>query len=581
MSEDFKNKAHSQEIQESFLSLRKPSNTEDEKFISGISSSYEAAKLRSASKTGKPENFHSPVKFSWSAFWKSLIYENLPPVVFSPLAALIMEGSMSRAWHVMNNRGLLAVSTKHHPLLFIIQSWLIIYPASWLMNIGLFLALFSDIQVIANIDPFHMILAYLLLFMRRLIIATKYGYFRPEDLERLCLPAPDWDNDKTIRRLVGQGWLRPYNFPGIIEDELTVAMDENDTCLQAIPLEFDDETSKQLRNEPFHPLFPPKTSATDENQIASGFILHKILKSVYDFRTFKFFEVVMYSTIMIMVVTPFLSKFLYGGMLFGETIQEKIISSATLIGFANGFQLLMFGLVCSIDYERRFKTANKLGQMVAYPGLAFAELMRSSGDLKKNSVYLDLQKRLNVFGWMNIRKVMRSFGEAFFLRVQGYTSILVLYSLLCVAVLNIIIWTEMRHHISTIYVIVAIGFLISSISLFSIYKAIKLQSLSAEHRDFVRNEIFIIEEEIWELKLKGEHDDRITDLQSAKALLEQVDESINYKELIYKPTTILGYPAHNGVIGSILGLVLTGFLFAVQGFVSTGIEYDASGWFLF
>ena len=45
--------------------------------------------------------------------------------------------------------------------------------------------------------------------------------------------------------MVGQGWLRPYNFPGIIEDELTVAMDENDTCLQAIPLEFDDETSKQ------------------------------------------------------------------------------------------------------------------------------------------------------------------------------------------------------------------------------------------------------------------------------------------------------------------------------------------------
>ena len=50
MSEDFKNKTHSQEIQESFLSLRKPSNTEDEKFISGISSSYEAVKLRSASK---------------------------------------------------------------------------------------------------------------------------------------------------------------------------------------------------------------------------------------------------------------------------------------------------------------------------------------------------------------------------------------------------------------------------------------------------------------------------------------------------------------------------------------------------
>tara|TARA_B100000902_G_scaffold308952_1_gene298255 strand:- start:3431 stop:3634 length:204 start_codon:yes stop_codon:yes gene_type:complete len=55
---------------------------------------------------------------------------------------------------------------------------------------------------------------------------------------------------------------------------------------------------------------------------------------------------------------------------------------------------------------------------------------------------------------------------------------------------------------------------------------------------------------------------RIT-LTSAKALLEQVNESINYKELIYKPTTILGYAANNGVIGSVLGLVLTGCLFAV------------------
>ncbi|GIS24989.1 MAG: hypothetical protein CM15mP126_2320 [Gammaproteobacteria bacterium] len=57
-----------------------------------------------------------------------------------------------------------------------------------------------------------MILAYLLLFMRRLIIATKYGYFRPEDTERLCLPAPDWDRNKTNRRLVGQGWMTPWLF---------------------------------------------------------------------------------------------------------------------------------------------------------------------------------------------------------------------------------------------------------------------------------------------------------------------------------------------------------------------------------
>ena len=124
------------------------------------------------------------------------------------------------------------------------------------MNIGLFLALFSDKELILNIDPFHMILAYLLLFFRRLIIATKYGYFRPEDLERLCLPAPDWDDNKTVRRLIAQGWMRPWEFPGLIEDELTIAMDENDICLQGIPFEPCKETRDKLINESNNELFP-------------------------------------------------------------------------------------------------------------------------------------------------------------------------------------------------------------------------------------------------------------------------------------------------------------------------------------
>ena len=181
---------------------------------------------------------------------------------------------------------------------------------------------------------------------------------------------------------------------------------------------------------------------------------------------------------------------------------------------------------------------------------------------------------------MNMRNVLRSFGETYYLRIQGYTSILIFYSLFCVGILNLIVWTGTRHHISTVYVIGAVIATVSIICLFAISKAIQLQSLSAKHRDFIRNQLFIIEEEIWEMKLAGKGEDRITDLLSAKTLLQQVDESINYKELIYKPTTIFGYAANNGVMGSVLGLVLTGFLFAVQGFVSVGIEYDSFGWFI-
>jgi len=562
----------------SHLSLRTPSNETDEKFISGISSIYEAAKLRRASNDPSITDYHSPVKFSWKEFWKTMIYENLPPVIFSPIATLFLEKSRSRAWHVSQNRMLIAVSTKHHSLKEIIQMWLVVYPGSWLMNIGLYFAIFTEKELIMNIDPFHMILAYLLLFMRRLIIATKYGYFRPEDTERLCLPAPDWDRNKTNRRLVGQGWMTPWLFPGIIEDELTVAMDENDTCLQAIPFEVDSLTKDKLINQQTSNLFPQKTSASKENEIASGFILYRIIKSVYDSPTIKNFSLIYFFTAFTIALTPFFVKYLYGIPLFGMNTYEMTISIATMMGFFNGFQLLMFGLVCSVDYERRFQCSKKLGDLVSYPGLAFNKLFPDSDS---SNIFIDLQKRINVFSWMNMRKVLRSFGEAFYLRIQSYTSILIFYSMFCVAILNLIIWTELRHHISTIYVISVIIFFISSISLFAIYKAIKLQSLSAEHRDYIRNEIFIIEEEIWELQLKEKSKNKLDDLKSAKALLEQVDESINYKELIYKPTTIFGYAANNGVMGSVLSIVLTGVLFAIQGFVSTGISYDSFGWFNF
>jgi multisubunit Na+/H+ antiporter MnhG subunit len=281
--------------------------------------------------------------------------------------------------------------------------------------------------------------------------------------------------------------------------------------------------------------------------------------------------------------TPLLVRSYYDVNLFGITLAEQLVTLASILGFMLGFQLLFFGLICAIDFERRYQTGKKLGDMVKYPGILVSSIVADSKAAVANNhhIFIDLQRRANVFGWMNARKVLRSFGDAFYLRIQAYTSILIFYSLFCIGILNLIVWTEMRHHISTIYVIAMIITIISGISLFAIYKAIKLQSLSEEHRDFVRNQLFILEEEIWELKLSGADNDRIIDLQSAKALLEQVDESIHYKELIYKPTTILGYAANNGIIGSVMGLVITGCLFAIQGFTSTGISYDQLGWFNF
>ena len=163
----------------STLHKRRPSKEEDEQFHAQLGGSHNAAKLRMSSSDQRLHTFHTPVEFSWSQFWTTFLYENLPPVFISPLAALFIERSFTRAWHVSQHRNLCVVSTKHNSLLYIIFCWFIVYPCSWLITVALTLRLFGYEGAVQNVDLFQMILAYLFLFMCRLIISVKYAYFRP------------------------------------------------------------------------------------------------------------------------------------------------------------------------------------------------------------------------------------------------------------------------------------------------------------------------------------------------------------------------------------------------------------------
>jgi len=443
------------------------------------------------------------------------------------------------------------------------------------------LAVFYDSDLLKNIDTFHIILAYSCLFTRRLIICAKYGFYRPDELERLCHPAPRWSSDKTERKFIGRGWNNPKDYPGLIEDEMTSAMDENDIALHAIPLQFDQDIISKMSQEEGSEIFTSDTNATKSNETSSAFFLFNLINSVYKKDFVKPYRLILYPSMLAIIFTPFVIKSISGVYLFGSNPLEVFITTMSVFGFLICFQLFFFGLICAIDFDRRIESTKKLGDIIKFPGLPYASIFPSSKDSEISEyIFLDLRKRKNVFAWMNLRNVLRSFGETYLYRIESYTSILVFFSLFCVIVLNLIAWTEIRHHISTIYIIAVIILTISGISLYAIFKAIKLQSLSQIHRDYVRNEIFIIEEEISELEEEGNLE-KIKALQSSKNLLQQADQNIDYKEFIYKPTTIMGYSANSGVIGSVLGVVITGCLFAIQGFVSTGITYDSFGWFLF
>ena len=219
-------------------------------------------------------------------------------------------------------------------------------------------------------------------------------------------------------------------------------------------------------------------------------------------------------------------------------------------------------MICAHDFNRRAKTLKILGRLIQYPGVRLSELLfhkpnpekkdKSEQDVIKNKqhesrlvdpidpyVYIDMKEPANVFAWMICRKTLRSYGEAFYLRVQGYTSILLSYAILCVLFLNVIAWTQMRYHVSTLWLLIIIVFSISAVCVFAISKATKLQTLSSDQRDQVQKELFFLEKELMETA-EADKNLKVKHIRYAKVLLQQVDESINFNELVHKPTKVMG-----------------------------------------
>ena len=66
--------------------------------------------------------------------------------------------------------------------------------------------------------------------------------------------------------------------------------------------------------------------------------------------------------------------------------------------------------------------------------------------------------------------------------------------------------------------------------------------------------------------------------QQSISILQTAIDTATFNDLTHAPTGILGQAADNKLITSVLGILITGCLLAVQGFVDIGTAYDALGW---
>ena len=559
-------------------------NQKDEKLESRDHSNYQSANLRAHNSGETGGEYSSPVEFSWRQFWQSFLYENIPPGILSPILALIIERSITRAWFVCQNRGLCPISTKYNSRGFIISSWLFFFPGSWLLTSALVITIFGVNNSSINIDFFLVIISFACLFMRRIIVSIKYGYFRPEIYEKLSKPAPEWDGDKTRRQLVTWGWSKPSDYPGLIEDELIISMEENDVSLEGICFELDQETVDAFKRKDKDTRFKAQTGFTKDHEVTAAFLLTEFLKFAYERNpqleklgsSMKLMTAIFALSLPAIVIIASLS---YGQDFFGTTTTSFIVAIGTIIGFFLCHQLLLFGLLCRFDFKRRKSAIELMGDAIENSGVSLSQIYPDDEALKEQDqlLFINLEKRANVFAWTITRRVLKSFGEAFYNRIQGYTSILFLFSLVCVGILNLLFWGAFDHHISTIVALVTIVTGIAFVSIRAIFSAIDLQRLSETHRDRIRKKMFVFEEKA--AFLDADKSDSYRDSSFVRSLLQQADETLSFHELTYKPVMLLGYPASRSLIGSFLGILFTGLVLALEGFSGSGISYDLFGWF--
>ena len=491
------------------------------------------------------------VKFSWSQFWISFLYENLPPVFVSPFAVLMVERSWKRTWNICHNRGLFAISTKAVSPSMLRRMWFMIFPGSWLITIGLLIALFADPADLPNIDTIQVVLAYSMLVVRRLIIATKYGFFSEQDFEALAEDAPYWDFDKTQRRLIFQGWARPRDFPGLLDTEMRNAKTQTGLAIDEMTVETGGDKPAKLVD-----------------------IVEAIVTDVYaETPANRVSQFVTLSTLLLLFAVVY-SRVTGGNPIFGDNALEAIVSLAVFASILVATNIFGFALMCGFDFRRRQKLCELFQDALLPPGIQLDD-----SDGKSMTIFFDKHSPNCVDGWVQGRNVARAFGYRYFGRVQSYTSILIAYAGLCLGLLNIITWTQLAHHKSTIVMAGVMIVFITGTATYAMQRAIALQRASYLQRGSIQDELLSLEVEIAVLRRSGKDNDELESLLAAKALLQQVDENVNFEELVFRPTTILGNKADGTLIGSILSIIITGALLSLQGFASTGMGYDPMGWF--
>ena len=155
---------------------------------------------------------------------------------------------------------------------------------------------------------------------------------------------------------------------------------------------------------------------------------------------------------------------LYGQPLIGSDWQEMLVTLAIYGGLLASMGLMGFGLLCGYDFARRVRASELYYRALMPPGLQLKMPDGQSDIFSSTSIQAQLRQ------WMGAVACCRArFANVFTAACKSYTSLLISYSVLCVGLLNFMMWTQIPHQAATAVTMGTTVFVISFIGSYAMY----------------------------------------------------------------------------------------------------------------
>ncbi len=359
-----------------------------------------------------------------------------------------------------------------------------------------------------------------------------------------------WDSQKSDKNMLLAGWCgRPRKIPGLLDEQVQMAMDRCDVDLQQVNF-------KQTRQS-------SSGDGQEGDEISAHALLSRIIYRTFGASVFddsSFLRTTFLGQLLLALV-PVVTRASYGYRPFGESWQAELITSCMFVMVCVGGQFsYMLLLVSAFDFRRRLDASAMLTKLTTLPGcteeeffenvgrtsrggivdlgereetaeesgldkmmvgdtlyreyLQFADggdddegsggkkpvssrLLGGNCDMLHNErIYFDLRDPDNAFAWMLTRRVLRKVGEKYFERCQIFTAFYLAFTFASAALLNSLYWTSQAHFISGATFVIAQGFWLLVGFCYASYVAAKLQDLAGKDRLMLRRETFLIDKEI-------------------------------------------------------------------------------------